>query len=256
MPDGLNAIGQLHVNQRNLTAQNLVYVPGMDGSVNIGADEEMGVKSQKGPLVQTESGDVGVQHGVMQQQFVDQYKPRQGTGNALVDGAGKDFDFCKYATNLYEQKADETFGMLETLTPEQKAKLKPMDDEIKKEVGKLNLPPDQAKEQIQLLRFKRMAEEFKGTEFGQKSKEAYALGSYSRDTFNLTSARYGMPVPGQSNPYNPTGQVLNNYSNAVEDPQMKKEMDKKKLLQTLCMIGMFSNMSMGMLPMLGALWLR
>ncbi len=130
-----------------------------------------------------------------------------------------------------------------------------MDDEIKSEVAKLKLPEGQAKEQIQLLRFKRMAEEFKGTDMGQKSQEAYALGSYSRDTLNLTSARYGMPLPGQSNPYNPTGQVLNGYTNAVENPEMGNEMDKQKLMKTLCMIGMFSNLTMGLAPMLSGLWM-
>jgi hypothetical protein len=256
MPDPVSSIGHLYVNQRNLTAENLVYVAGTDGNVSIGADREMGVQGQKGPLVQTEAGDVGVQQGVMQQQFADQYKPQASTGNQVADAAKKEFDYCNYAQGLYESKSDETFGLLGTLTPEQRARLKPMDEEIKKEVGKLNLPEAQAKEQIQLLRFRKMADEFKGTEVGQKSKEAYALGSYSRDTFNLTSARYGMPIPGQSNPYNPTGQVLNNYSQAVENPQMKKEMDRKKLLQTLCMIGMFSHMSMGFMPMLGGLWMR
>jgi len=255
MPDPINAAGQLHINQRNLTAQNLVYVAGMDGSVTLGADRELGVAGQKGPLVQTESGDVGVQHGAVVQQFADQYKPSAGTGNEVADAAKKDFDFCNYANSLYEQKSEEAFGMLGSLTPEQRAKLKPMDDEIKAEVAKLKLPEAQAKEQIQLLRFKRMAEEFKGTDMGQKSREAYALGSYSRDTLNLTAARYGMPVPGQSNPYNPTGQVLNNYARAVENPEMGKEMDKQKLLQTLCVIGMFSNVAMGFAPMLSGLWL-
>jgi len=255
----ITAPPQTYVNQRGLTADNLVYVAG-EGRNVVAADREVGVDgAHTGPFVETSTGELGIYHRAMMNQFRSRHTP-SNTGNAQADQSKDDFAFCNFATKKYEEATDEVFRLLKSQPPEQqeqtRAFLKEVDEKATAEAQRLGLSPGDTKEYKNQQMFKAVGDRFKGTALGDRSREAYALGNYSLDALKFTSAKYGMPLPGEQNPYNAQGQQYNDYSNSIQDPAILEQIQRLQILQFLTMISLFNNCGMGMYPAMMNSWMR
>jgi hypothetical protein len=255
----ITAPPQTYVNQRGLTADNLVYVAG-EGRNVVAADREVGVDgAHTGPFVETSTGELGIYHRSMMNQFKSQYTPAN-TGDARTDQGKEDFAFCGYATKKYEETSDEVFKLLKSEPKEQqegtRAFLKEIDEKASAEAQRLGLSAGDTKEYKNQQMFKALGERCKGTELGDRSREAYALGNYSLDALKFTSAKYGMPLPGEQNPYNAQGQQYNDYSNSVQDPAIQQQIQRLQILQFLTLMSLFNNCGMGMYPAMMNSWMR
>jgi hypothetical protein len=255
----LSAPPQTYVNQKGLTENNLVYVAG-DGRNIVAADTQVGVdQHSSSPFVQTSSGELGIYHATMQKQFKSQYTPRD-TGNAEADKAKQDFDFCNYVTDKYTEKSDEVLSMLKSMPKEKqeenRAFLKDIEERARAEAQRLGLSESDTKEYVNQQTFKALGEKFKGTDLGDRSREAYALGNYSLDALKFTSAKYGMPLPGQENPYNTKGQQNRDYSSSIQDPVIQEQIQRMQIIQFMTLLSLFSNCGMGFSPMMMGPWMR
>jgi hypothetical protein len=255
----LTAPPQTYINQRNLNANNLVYVAG-EGRNVVAADSEVGVDGHPtGPFVQTSSGELGIYHRAMMDQFMAQYNP-QRTGDTARDQGKQDFAFCNYLTSRYEQSSDEVFRELKNQPPEQKeqtrAFMQQVDEQARAEAQRLGLSTEDTKEYVNQQSFKALGDKFKGTELGDRARETYALGNYSLDALKFTSRKYGMPIPGEQNPYNAQGQQQNDYNSSVQDPAIQQQIQRMQILQFLTLMSMFNASRMSFCPAMMHPWMR
>lgn len=247
---------QTYVNGQGLKLENLVYVAGSDGKNTVASDEALGVKPNDNDVfVKTQDAQTGIYHPNMLKQWKAQYSPQESTSNSAVDEARQNLDFSKYVTNQFESKADEVFGLLKNQTPEQRAEFKKVHDQISADLDKKGLTPEEKKEQLNLLSFKALADLNKGTDIGNKSMEAYALGNYSKGVFDATRSMYGMPLPGENNPYNQNGQTYYDYANQVQDPAIQEKIKQQQTLQFLNLVTLLMGGGMGNFAMLFGPWM-
>jgi hypothetical protein len=255
----MSAPSQTYVNQKGLTENNLVYVAG-EGRNLVAADTQVGVdQHSSSPFVQTSSGELGIYHATMLQQFKSQYKPRD-TGNAQTDKARQEFDFCNYVTDRYLDKSDQVLTMLKSQPKDQqdgiRAFLNDIEERAKAEAERLGLSAEDTKDYVNQQTFKALGEKYKGTELGDRSREAYALNNYSKDALKFTSAKYGLPEPGQQNPYNTQGQQNRDYGSSIQDQAILQQIQRMQVLQFLTLMSLFNNCGMGFNPMMMAPWMR
>ncbi len=129
-------------------------------------------------------------------------------------------------------------------------------DQAREDIDFERYAGEEARDYVQLQTFKALGNKFKGTELGNSSREAYALGNYSKDAFNANCAKYGDPRPGKANPYNAAGRQNYEYSQSVQDPQMQQQMQLQRMMQMLVLMSLFRGSSMGFMPMMMASWMR
>ena len=223
----------------------------------ISAKEESGAKQADG-FVYSPEGYLGIDQQALRQKFLSQYQPQQ-TGNEVSDQAKQDLDFCTYVNKAYGDKADEVFALLKSLPPEEQEKsrafLAEVDEKATAEAKKMGMSADQAKEYKNLMMFKAISEKYNGSALGDRSREAYVLGSYDRDLYNMTTAKYGLPNPGEKNPYNEQGQSYYNSAGSVDDPRIQEAIQRQQIMQFLTLMCLFNSCGMGCAPFMLSPWM-
>ncbi|MDQ7823894.1 MAG: hypothetical protein RDV48_13930 [Candidatus Eremiobacteraeota bacterium] len=242
-----------YVNSRNLTMENLVYVTGSNGRNMIAATTELGVDEKSSDVfVSTSDGETGIYHPNLVKEFASQYTPRPRSGDDVIDEARADIDYNSFLTKKFSQKSDEVFSSIRSQNPEMQEQIRgimrDVDVRARSEAEKMKLSPEREKEYVNLQTFKALGDSQKGTELGIHAREAYALGSYSRDSFDHTVAKYGLPHPGDQQVYNAADRKTDEKAVQTEDPRMKQYIEQRQAFQFLSMMSMFGSGGMSFFP--------
>lgn len=250
------------VNAQRLDERNMVYVAKSCGQNLVASNRNLGIgENSSDVFVQTPDGELGIYHANLMRQFREQYVPNY-TGNPLADQARQDFAYSSYLTEVYSQKAQDVFSLLRSLPAGKQVKTRSFVQAIeagaRAHAGMLQLSPEATQEYVQSMMFKALGEKFRGNELGERSREAYALSCYGRDTFNFTVAKYGLEEQKGRNPYDRQDPPGSGYRGSSESPQMMLQFGEQveeqhhleKALQFMTLFSLFS--SAGFFPLMAA----
>jgi len=240
-----------------IDGNNLVYIANLGGGIKLAAKEDTkldsSAKHADDYFVETKGGDTAIDHKKLYGRFLSQYQQKPSKGDRQVDAAQKDVDFNQFQQGLIEEKSDRLLDEIGTLPPEQRSLIREQNREIEslsKYLAAQGKPLSSS--EMMKMRYKgiaELAEKGKVDQgLGTHAKELYVLSSYSDSSWEYTFAKYGVPFPGQANPYNEQGRQIGSYLPSVSSDSMRQAILQQQRMQAMVMMSLFGSFSMGFFP--------